>query len=278
MKQSKLKKLTTLAMLAALAYLVMFFCRIKLIPQADFLTYDPKDVILAITAFIFGPVYGLMTSVIVCLLEMFTVSESGPIGCIMNVVASCGFIVPAGIIYKKKHNMKGAIGGLIVGVICMSGTMLLWNYFITPIYQGVPRQVVASMLLPIFLPFNLLKALINMAVTLMVYKPVVKSLRKSGLLELNANEGIGHSDKRSESAHQKENNDIADSNVGESDENVGDSVKKGKNRHISFIIGLIILISCIVFIAIQRNRAENSNESSASTEDNSEESVSEDDL
>jgi hypothetical protein len=49
--------------------------------------------------------------------------------------------------------------------------------------MGVERAVIESMLLPIFLPFNLLKTGLNSALVLFLYKPVVTALRKAGLVE-----------------------------------------------------------------------------------------------
>ena len=61
--------------------------------------------------------------------------------------------------------------------------MLLWNYLITPLYMtGTSRSDIAGMLMPVFLPFNLLKAGLNSAFILLLYKPLVVSLRKAGLL------------------------------------------------------------------------------------------------
>ena len=60
--------------------------------------------------------------------------------------------------------------------------MLLWNYFITPYYMHVPREAVAEMLLPVFLPFNLIKAGINSAIAVLTYKPVVGVLRKARIV------------------------------------------------------------------------------------------------
>ena len=68
-----------------------------------------------------------------------------------------------------------------MGTAAMTVLMLLWNYLITPIYQGVPRDVVAAMLPTVFLPFNLVKGGMNMAATLLLYKPIVTALRKAGL-------------------------------------------------------------------------------------------------
>ena len=65
----------------------------------------------------------------------------------------------------------------------MVGAMMLWNYLITPIYMGYPRQAVAELLLPAFLAFNLIKGGLNAAFTMLLYKPVVKALRRSHLIE-----------------------------------------------------------------------------------------------
>src|SRR5699024_6500923 len=79
--------------------------------------------------------------------------------------------------------MKGAITGLVAGCLLTTAVMLLWNYLITPIYMGYPREAVAELLLPAFLPFNLLKGGLNTVITLLIYKPIVTALRKAGFLE-----------------------------------------------------------------------------------------------
>ena len=73
--------------------------------------------------------------------------------------------------------------------------MMLCNYIITPIYTGLPRETVAGMLLPVFLPFNLIKYGINTAVTLILYKPIVTALRKAHLLPEEGDRPVraGHS-------------------------------------------------------------------------------------
>ena len=101
---------------------------------------------------------------------------------LMNVLATASFCCTAAFVYKKKHTKKGAILGLSLGVVTLTVVMLVWNYLITPLYQGVPREAVAAMLPTIFLPFNLVKGGLNMAVTLLLYKPVVTALRKAGLV------------------------------------------------------------------------------------------------
>ena len=180
------KRLTTLAMLAALSYLIMVVGRI---PIVLFLKYEAKDVIIAMGGFIFGPLAALAISATVSLIEMFTVSDTGIIGAIMNMVSTCSFVCTAALIYKKNHTLKGAVLGLVIGTIFMTGVMLLWNYLLTPIYMGYPREAVAAMLVPAFLPFNLLKGGLNTALTLLLYKPVVQTLRKIGLAPRSISEG-----------------------------------------------------------------------------------------
>ncbi len=174
------KKLTTTAMLAAIAYILMAVGRI---PIVMFLKYDPKDIIIVIGGFIYGPVSAFVISFIVSFFEMLTISDTGYIGLIMNVLSSSVFACTAAYLYKKKRTLKGAVTGLIIGSILGIVCMILWNYLITPIYMGYPREAVAEMLLPVFLPFNLFKYTLNSVLTVLIYKYVVTALRKAGLVE-----------------------------------------------------------------------------------------------
>ena len=65
--------------------------------------------------------------------------------------------------------------------------MLLWNYIMTPIFMGVPREAVLEMFIPLLIPFNLLKAALNSALILFLYKGVVTALRKSRLIPVREN-------------------------------------------------------------------------------------------
>ena len=180
-KKANIKTMTSLAMLTAIAYVVMLLS--KMLPQINgFLQMDLKDTVICIGGFIFGPMAAAILSILVPVLEMFFASDTGPIGMLMNVLATASFCCTASYIYKKNHTRKGAVLGLALGVIVLTAVMVLWNYLITPIYQGVPREVVAAMLPTVFLPFNLVKGGLNMAIILLLYKPVVTAMRKAGLV------------------------------------------------------------------------------------------------
>lgn len=177
---TNVKRITITAMLCAISYVLMVVGRI---PVVLFLKYDPKDVVITLGGLIWGPVTSLIVSVIVSFVEMMTVSETGILGCIMNIISSCSFACTAAFIYKRRRKLSGALLGLILGSAAMVVIMLLWNYLITPLYMGYPREAVVKLLLPAFLPFNLLKAGLNAGITFFLYKPVVTALRRSGLVE-----------------------------------------------------------------------------------------------
>ena len=177
---SKGKMIAAMAMLTALAVVADIFLRLPNI--AGFLTYEPQDVSLTIGAFIFGPVAGLIMALVVCTVEMVTVSSTGVIGLLMNFLASATFVGVASVIYYRKKTMSRAVIGLAAGSLSMIAVMLLWNYIMTPIFMGVPREAVLDMFLPVLIPFNGIKALLNSALVLLLYKGVVTALRKTKLI------------------------------------------------------------------------------------------------
>ncbi len=172
-------------MLCAMAFALValsHFTMPAIIPAAPWLKYDPKDIILAIGGLLLGPVPAFAMSLVVSLLEMISFSETGWIGFVMNVVSSCAFILPGAVIYNKKRNLTSAVCGLVFGVIFVTAVMLLWNYLLTPIYMGMPREAIKELLLPAFLPFNLIKGALNASFTFLVYKPLSKALKKARML------------------------------------------------------------------------------------------------
>ncbi len=184
--KNNLKKLSTIAMLCAVAYLCMFVFKFKV----SFLTFDFKDAILSVIAFLYGPVYGVASAVIVAFFEFISVSDTGVYGLIMNALSSSAFAFVCGTIYKYRRTMSGAVIGAIVAVVSMTAVMLLANLFITPFYMKVERSVVVALLPTLILPFNLCKGIINAAITMIIYKPITTALKKSKLLSGNNNAKI----------------------------------------------------------------------------------------
>lgn len=183
-----------MAMFAALSFVAVLLT--KWIPPVEgFLSYEPKDTLIVIAGFIFGPVSCVILSVLVSLIEFLTISSTGPWGLLMNVLASCAFSVPAAWIYTKKRTQKGAILGLGVAVLSMAACMVAWNYIVTPYYMSMgditdveaKRKIVGGMLASVFLPFNLIKGGINAGLAMLLYKPIVDALRGAGLVAPSQN-------------------------------------------------------------------------------------------
>lgn len=175
----RIRRLCVMALLCAMAFAAVALIRI---PVVAFLKYEPKDVLLVIGGFLYGPIAGGLMATVVALIELVTVSDTGIIGCAMNILSSCLFACTASAIYHRHRNLSAAVIGLACGALAATAGMLLWNYLITPLYMELPRQAVVEMLIPVFLPFNLFKTALNSVLTLLIYKTVVKALRASHLL------------------------------------------------------------------------------------------------
>ena len=176
-----LKKICGIGVFAALAYITTFIC--QFIPKfAGFLSLDAKDAIIAISAFIFGPVVGPIISLIVAFIEFITISETGPWGFLMNFASSAVFSLTASLIYKFRKSFNGAIIAFAAATVTTTAVMLMLNPIIVPLYSGAPREVVIDMLPTVLLPFNFAKTLMNSAIAMLLYKPIINAMRASRLI------------------------------------------------------------------------------------------------
>lgn len=178
------KRLTVMAMLVALSVVLVSLIHFPLFPAAAFLEYDPADIPILIGAFAYGPVAGLVLTAVACLIQGLTVSaQSGLYGIIMHFIATSSLVLVASTLYRVRHTRVGAVLGLVCGTVSMGLIMMVANHFITPYFMSTSpdsfaamQQATDSMLLPVILPFNLLKAGINSSVTFLVYKAVSRYL------------------------------------------------------------------------------------------------------
>ena len=172
-KSLSTKQLTTLGVMSALSIVLMVLIRIPF-PTAPFLEYDPADVPILISTFLFGPWWGLLMTVVVSIIQGITVSvSSGIIGIIMHIAATGGFVI-----YKRGKSLKRAIIALVVGVVIQTVLMAGMNLVFTPIFMKTPLDVVLKMMIPTIIPFNLIKAGVNAFVTFFIYKFVSKAVNK----------------------------------------------------------------------------------------------------
>ena len=129
----KVKRLTCTGMLIALAYVLMVFCRI---PLVQWLKYDPKDIVIAMGGFVFGPWTAVAVSVAVSLLEMLLVSETGLIGFLMNVISTLSFCLPAALLRGAElRGLRVPFGpflcfGALVSLLWGESLLLWWLCFL----------------------------------------------------------------------------------------------------------------------------------------------------
>lgn len=170
-------KLAKMAIMAAISCVLVLLIRIPF-PPMPFLVYDPADIPIYITTFAFGPAAGLLVTLIVSLIQAFALGGDGIYGFIMHVLATGLFAIVAGSIYRHKKTKKEAVIALVIGVLVMTAAMCLFNYIVTPLYMGTPREAVVAILVPAIIPFNLMKGGINAVITFLVYKRISQFLHR----------------------------------------------------------------------------------------------------
>ncbi|MDD4124281.1 MAG: ECF transporter S component [Eubacteriales bacterium] len=192
MKYENIKKLTVIALLSGVAFLLMVLeFPIPLVP--GFLKMDISEFPALIAAFIMGPVEGIAVCFIKCCLHL-TVSYSAGVGELANFLIGAAFVGTAGLIYKYKNNFKGSLYGCIAGSLVMAALSYPINLFIVyPVYSKmIPVDQIIQMykeILPsvgslesalfVFnVPFTLVKGIIVSILSLLCYRRL-KHLYKS---------------------------------------------------------------------------------------------------
>ena len=172
------KKLTTMAIFAAISVALVALVHFPIFPAVAFLEYDPADIAVLICGFAYGPIAGICVAIVAAVIQGLTVSaQSGIYGIIMHILATSALVLTSSIIYKHKKTKKTALISLVCGVLAMTVVMIPANLFITPYFMGCERGLVVS-LLPFIILFNFIKAGINAAITFFVYKKISHLLHK----------------------------------------------------------------------------------------------------
>lgn len=177
----KTRKLTIMAMLVAISIVLVYLIHFPIFPAAAFLEYDPADIPILVGTFAFGPAAGFLLTVVTCVIQGVTVSAgSGAYGIIMHLIATSTIVLVAGNIYRVKHTRGGAAIALVCGTICWGIVMIIANHYITPLFTGLPTEMVDKMLIPVILPFNLIKAGVNSLITFLIYKTISRHIIHRG--------------------------------------------------------------------------------------------------
>lgn len=180
----KTRKLTVTALLAAIAtVLTLLNFNIPIMPS--FIKMDFSDLPALLAAFAFGPLSGIVVCLIKNIFNLF-LSSGGLGGALSNFLLGVLFVTPAGWLYQRKKNRKGALIGSLIGAFTMALVGIFTNYYIVyPIYTAfLPLDTIIKMyqainpyvtdlwtaLIYMNFPFTLAKGLLNVALAFLVYK------------------------------------------------------------------------------------------------------------
>ena len=188
------RHMVTIAMLAAVSIILSFFeIQIPIFPS--FLKLDVADLPTVISAIAFGPIGGILVSLIRNLVQL-TRTTTGGVGDFANFIMACSLCIPLSLIYRKFKNAKGYVLGAVIGVVVMAAVACLLNYnILIPLFStlfGAPIEAFVGMAqelnshivdlktLVIFSigPFNLLKGAIIVIVSYPLWNALKKVIRK----------------------------------------------------------------------------------------------------
>ena len=165
------KKIIILGIFTALSVSLIYLIRIPF-PPLPFLEYDAGDIPIFLCTYLYGSVYGVIIGAAASIVQGLTVSApSGFIGVLMHIFAIAGYVLPVGLLFRKKTFGNLLISAASAAVITII-FMLIWNLIFTPVFMGAPVSEVIA-LLPLILLFNVIKVVINTALAVILYKILV---------------------------------------------------------------------------------------------------------
>ena len=190
-----IRRIAATAILTAMAVLLMYL-EIPLPFMPVFLKFDFAELPALIGAFALGPVWAVVIELLKNLIHL-PVTQTMGIGEMSNFVTGVIYVVTAGLIYKKIRTRKGAAISMVASTIVLALIAVPVNAFITlPLYasaMGFSTEAIIgmctevnplvkdkiSLLLAVFVPFNLFKGIVVGLITFFVYKPISKLINKT---------------------------------------------------------------------------------------------------
>lgn len=196
-KKINVRALTITAIMGAVAtVLMMLSFSLPVIPS--FIKLDFSELPALIAAFSMGPLSGVAVCFIKNFINVFSTHTAG-VGELSNFLLGVTFVLPAGLIYRRMKNRKGALVASLIGAASMAILSLPINYFITyPAYitfYHMPLEGIMAMyqainpktenlflaLLWFNVPFTFFKGMCDVALTFLIYKrisPIIKGSAK----------------------------------------------------------------------------------------------------
>lgn len=194
-EKGNIRTIAVTGMLGALATILMYleFPIPMLIPP--FIKFDFSELPALLAAYAMGPVSGIVVCLIKNLINLLH-TQTGGVGELSNFILGVCFVLPAGLIYKRKKTQKNALIGAFAGAVLMAVVSVFSNYFIVyPVYTnfmlmdailGAYRAINSNVsnlwdaLIWFNMPFTFVKGLCSVLITFLIYKRVSPILKGTG--------------------------------------------------------------------------------------------------
>ena len=163
------RQLVTMALMCAIGTLLSFI-EFPLLPGVTWLKFDASNMPAMVAGFAYGPAGGVAVGIVTAIIHGLLMADFT--GALMNILVVTCFVLPAALIYKKKRTYKFANIGLVFSIIAGVIGSIIGNLLLTPSWLGVPFDAVVALIIPVLIPFHLLKGLLNSVITLSVYKSI----------------------------------------------------------------------------------------------------------
>lgn len=167
------RTLVSCALLCAIGVLLSLV-ELPLLPGVPWLKYDASAMPAIVSGFAYGPAAGACVGMVGAVIHGLLFADAS--GAVMNILVVVAIVVPASAIFQRHPSFASQILGLVVGCLAMVAAAILGNLVITPAWLGVPLDAVIAMILPILLPFNVLKAALNAVLSVIVFKAVSRMM------------------------------------------------------------------------------------------------------
>ncbi|APT19166.1 hypothetical protein FC62_GL000250 [Amylolactobacillus amylotrophicus DSM 20534] len=183
-KNSRLSVQISWAMLGAMAFILMQFS-FPIIPAFPYLKMDLSDVIVAVSAMIYGPLGATLIALIKATLDFLIKGANlmSLVGDVAAFAASVSFALPLYYLTKKNKTFFTKIAGLVAGTLMLTFVLSVLNYVIvTPLYISLAGFKLTTSLLNYILftiiPFNLVKGLVLSIATFILMSSLVPILQR----------------------------------------------------------------------------------------------------
>ncbi|MFO7275177.1 MAG: ECF transporter S component [Bacillota bacterium] len=173
------RQVATSGVLSALAVILALAVRFPLLPAAPYLIYEPSDVPLLLGAFRLSPWWVTAMSGAVAIV-MALVGSGGLIGAVSRFVGSAALALTAAWVYRRLAGRpRSKLTGVVAGIVVYTLAEVALTFILGPLFFGDLRSALA-VILPVVVPFNLLKGAINGMAALLVDSAVSAFARARG--------------------------------------------------------------------------------------------------